>query len=392
MHFKRALQAILIGGLLSWGASDLFAQDYYLYVAAESDDQVHLVHFDGNSQQGSIAETIDVGTWPQENEGPHGLNISPDGNYWFVSIAHGMPYGSLWKYETGTNEYVDEVELGLFPATMDISSSTGLLYIVNFNLHGDMEPSTVSVVEPETMMRLDDIETGIMPHGSRITDDGTRQYHVSMMTDELIEIDTKMLEVSRRLKLGKDANNSAHNMHTGSEMNHSNMDHSEHGDMDHGDAGMDHDSMEHNPVEKPTWADPHPTKPLVYIAGNGSDEILEVDTGKWEVTKRWSSGKAPYNLEVTHDGKLLVVTYKGEGATGIWNLESGQELAKIPNSRKVSHGVTISPDDKFAFISVEGIGGEPGSVDIINLETLQLVDVVETGKQAGGIIFWKMDR
>ena len=334
MHFKRALQAILIGGLLSWGASDLFAQDYYLYVAAESDDQVHLVHFDGNSQQGSIAETIDVGTWPQENEGPHGLNISPDGNYWFVSIAHGMPYGSLWKYETGTNEYVDEVELGLFPATMDISSSTGLLYIVNFNLHGDMEPSTVSVVEPETMMRLDDIETGIMPHGSRITDDGTRQYHVSMMTDELIEIDTKMLEVSRRLKLGKDANNSAHNMHTGSEMNHSNMDHSEHGDMDHGDAGMDHDSMEHNPVEKPTWADPHPTKPLVYIAGNGSDEILEVDTGKWEVTKRWSSGKAPYNLEVTHDGKLLVVTYKGEGATGIWNLESGQELAKILTAEK----------------------------------------------------------
>lgn len=361
------------------GTFGLFAQDYYLYVAAESDDQVHLIHFDGDSQQGKIAETIDVGTWPQENEGPHGLNISPDGEHWFVSIAHGMPYGSLWKYKTGTNEYVDEVELGLFPATMDISSSTGLLYVVNFNLHGDMEPSTVSVVEPETMMRLDDIETGIMPHGSRVTDDGTRQYHVSMMTDELIEIDTKTLEVSRRLKLGKNAGNSQHSMTSSSDINHSNMDHSEHGEM------------KHNPVEKPTWADPHPTKSLVYVAGNGSDEILEVDTKKWEVNKRWNSGKAPYNLEVSHDGKLLVVTYKGEGATGVWDLENGEELAKIPNSRKVSHGVTISPDNKFAFISVEGIGGEPGSVDIINLQTLKRVDVVETGKQAGGIIFWKMD-
>lgn len=379
MHLKRVLQTILIGGCLMWGASDLFAQDYFVYVAAESDDQVHLVHFNGDSQQGEITETIDVGTWPQENEGPHGLIISPDGEHWFVSIAHGMPYGSLWKYTTGTNEFIGEVELGLFPATMDISSSTGLLYVVNFNLHGDMEPSTVSVVEPESMMRLDDIKTGIMPHGSRITDDGTRQYHVSMMTDELIEINTERLEVSRRLKLGKNADLSGHSMAATSDMDHSMMNHS------------GHDNMDHNPVEKPTWADPHPTKPLVYVAGNGSDEILEVDTNTWEVTDRWDTGKAPYNLEVTHDGKLLVVTYKGEGATGIWDLEKGEELAKIPNSRKVSHGVTISPDDRFAFISVEGIGGEPGSVDIINLQTLERVDIVETGKQAGGIIFWKME-
>jgi len=375
MHFKRVLQAILIGMFLIWGTSDLFAQEYYVYVAAESDDQVHLIHFDGKSQQGKISETIDVGTWPQENEGPHGLNISPDGEYWFVSIAHGMPYGSLWKYKTGTNELIDKVELGLFPATMDISSTTGLLYVVNFNLHGDMEPSTVSVVEPESMMRLDDIKTGIMPHGSRITDDGTRQYHVSMMTDELIEIDTKTLEVSRRLKLGKD-NGDQHGMSAGSHMDH--------GEMNHGD-------MSHNPIEKPTWADPHPTKPIVYVAGNGSDEILEINTEQWKITNRWNTGKAPYNLEVSNDGKLLVVTYKGAGATGVWDLDEGKELAKIPNNRKVSHGVTLSPDNKFAFISVEGIGGEPGSVDIINLKTLKRVDVVETGKQAGGIIFWKME-
>jgi hypothetical protein len=40
---------------------------------------------------------------------------------------------------------------------------------------------------------------------------------------------------------------------------------------------------------------------------------------------------------------------------------------------------------------VEGIGGEPGSVDIINLESMGLVDVVEIGKQASGITFWKTE-
>lgn len=374
MPLKRVMQVLVVLGILFTGIPDTFAQSYYVYVAAESDDQVHLVHFDAETEQGTIKETIEVGTWPQENEGPHGLTVSPDGKHWFVSIAHGIPYGKLWKYTTGSNEFVGEVELGMFPASMEISSITGLLYVVNFNLHGDMEPSTVSVVEPEAMIRLADIDTGIMPHGSRINSAGTRQYHVSMMTDELIEINTETLEVQRRLKLsGKKMN---HKMSANADMDHSQTDHSE---------------MKHKPVEKPTWADPHPHKPVVYVAANGSNEVLEIDTQKWEVTQRWKSGKAPYNLEVSHDGKLLVVTYKGEGATGIWDLESGKELAKISNSRKVSHGVAISSDNKYAFISVEGIGGEPGSVDIINLKNLERVDVVETGKQAGGIIFWKQE-
>ena len=47
-------------------------------------------------------------------------------------------------------------------------------------------------------------------------------------------------------------------------------------------------------------------------------------------------------------------------------------------------------DSKYAFISVEGVGGEPGTVDIINLETLNLISSVNTGKQAGGIAFWKI--
>ncbi len=140
---------------------------------------------------------------------------------------------------------------------------------------------------------------------------------------------------------------------------------------------------------KPTWADPHPTQPKVYVAGNGSDEILEVDTKAWKVTRRFKSGKAPYNLEVSNNGKWLVATYKGEGATGVWDLETGREVAKIANSRKVTHGVTISPDNRYAFISVEGIGGEAGSVEVVDLQSRKRVEVIDVGKQAGGIIYWK---
>jgi len=353
-----------------------FAQQYYMYVAAESDDEVSLVKFDADRQSGEIVSTVEVGVFPAETEGPHGITVSPDGNYWFVSIAHGMPFGQVWKYETGTNELAGKVEVGMFPASMEISSSTGLLYLVNFNLHGDMEPSTVSVIEPNSMTRLVDIPVGIMPHGSRISSDGNKQYHVSMMTDELLEIDTQDMEVSRRFNLKKGEKNMM----------------AEHGE-DH--AGMDHSKgMSHpKPVVKPTWADPHPSDPYVYVAGNGSDEIIEINTSTWEITRRFYAGKgnAPYNLEVSADGNLLVASYKSGAKTGIWNLNTGAEVAEIPNSRRVSHGVAISPDSRYAFISVEGIGGEPGSVDVVDLENHEVVAVIETGKQAGGIYFWKME-
>ncbi len=350
-----------------------FAQDYYLYVAAESEDEVHLIHFDADSKQATIAETIFVGRLPTEIDGPHGLTVSPDGKYWFVSIAHGNPYGWLAKYETETNQLVGTTELGMFPATMEISEKTGLLYIVNFDLHGPMQPSTVMVVDPDEMEVLSEIDTGIMPHGSRNSPNGSFNYHVSMMSDELIEVNTVSMEVERTLKLSESE-----------KMDHSMMDHSSMGHE------MMETSMHHNPVEKPTWADPHPSKPFVYVAANGSDEIIEVETNSWEITRRFETGKAPYNLEVSENGKYLVASYKGEGSTGIWDLESGEELAKLANTRRISHGVTISPDSRFAFISVEGIGGEPGSVDVIDLESLEVVDFVETGKQAGGIYFWKM--
>ena len=232
------------------------------------------------------------------------------------------------------------------------------------------------------------------------------KYHVSMMSDELIEVDTYGFKISRTLSLkapmkSDAAGNHEHEQHspmttqdleaelkamegTGGRMGWmKEMNSSEPTTKDN------HHSMQHHaPTIKPTWADPHPNGQWVYVAGNGSDEIIEIDIEKWTISRRFTTGKSPYNLEVSPNGKYLVSSLKGAGATSIIDLQRGVELARIPNSRKVSHGVAISPDSKYAFISVEGIGGEPGSVDVISIETQELVSFVETGKQAGGISFF----
>jgi DNA-binding beta-propeller fold protein YncE len=55
------------------------------------------------------------------------------------------------------------------------------------------------------------------------------------------------------------------------------------------------------------------------------------------------------------------------------------------------HGVTISPDSRYAFVSSEGVGAQPGKVDVIDLAARAKVGTVDVGQQASGIAFWKME-
>ena len=130
---------------------------------------------------------------------------------------------------------------------------------------------------------------------------------------------------------------------------------------------------------------------MVYVAGNNSNVIYEVDVAKWEITRRFENTTAgPYNLDVTADGRLLVATYKKSAAIGIWDLTSGKEVANIKTTRTIPHGVVISPDSNYAFVTLEGVGGEPGTVEVYDLATLSRAATVDVGKQAGGLAFWKI--
>ncbi len=378
--FARLLTPALSAAFAFAPAAPAFSEDpappkrnYFVYVCAESDDTVHLLRY-GPGGLDEVDE-ITVGSFPTETEGPHGIRISPDGRHWYLSIAHGMPFGSLHKYETGTNEWLGDATLGMFPATMDISPSTGLLYVVNFNLHGDMEPSTISVVETGTMIEVATIATGVMPHGARADRSGSRIYSVNMMDDELVEVDTARFEIARRLPLGTDP----HAGHTG--MAHSAMD--DGGDM----GGM------RMPVVKPTWATSPTPAGKVYVAGNGDSAIYEVDLDDWNISRRFDAGPGenPYNLEATSDGGVLVATNKSGSKVVFWDLDSGEVIAAPETTRRVPHGVVVSDDDRYAFVTLEGVGGEPGTLEVYDIGAATRVADIAVGKQAGGIAFWKAE-
>jgi DNA-binding beta-propeller fold protein YncE len=334
------------------------APDYLVWVASEATDRIALIRF--GKAGARVERDFEIGLLPTDPDGPHGLAVSPDGRFLFISTAHGQPFGFLWKIEAATAKVVGRVELGNFPATLQITPDGAYAYVVNFNVYGDMVPSSVSIVSTDDMLEVGRVTTCTMPHGSRINPQGTKQYSACMMDDQVVEIDTRTFGVSRRFSVAKDEH-------------HSPL------------------PTPHAPSCSPTWAQPSVDGTRVYVACNKSNEILEIDVASWTLARRIPAGDGAYNLAVTHDGRLLLATNKRGQSVSIFELASGKETARIATKRRVVHGVVVSPDDRYAFVSVEGIGAQPGTVEVLDLAARTSVAAVDVGQMAGGIDFWKTE-
>jgi len=353
-------------------------KDYLVYVLSEAADKISLVRFGPKGAR--VEREIVTGEMPVDLDGPHGIALSPDRQFYYVSIAHGRPFGSVWKYSTKDNSLIGKTTLGLFPATLDVTPDGNFLFVVNFNLHGDMTPSSVSVVSTQTMTEVARIKTCTMPHGSRFNAQGTKHYSACMMDDMLVEIDTRSLKVARHFivtknkeqgLIGPPATPSTHMTH-----------------------GAGHGVEPPKPDDKscsPTWAEPSVDGSSIYVACNASSEIVEISVSKWEVVRRIPARAGVYNLDVTHDGRRLLATNKRDQSVSIYDLKDGRELARLQTKRRILHGVVVSPDDRYAFVTVEAVGSEAGTVEMIDIGKLEIVATVDVAPGAAGIDFYRTE-
>ena len=312
---------------------------------------------------------------PNDIDGPHGLAVAPDGQSYFVTFAHGQPNGTLWRLATSDDRPLGHVTLGMFPATAQVTPDGEFAFVVNFNLHGDRVPSSVSVVATDGMLEVARIPTCLMPHGSRINAQGTKHYSACMMDDTLVEIDTRTLKVARHFTVTK-----------GSERRRLGRA----GDTTRRDprrarrtrrraaAGGQHRVLAHMGAALDRW--PARLRGVQRVERDRGDRRGDVVAGAAD-----ARGTGVYNLAVTHDGRRLLATNRRGQSVSVIDIATGAELARVPTRRRVVHGVVVSPDDRYAFVSVEGIAAEPGTVEVLDLTSLRVVATADVPPQAGGI-------
>ena len=371
----RALKAVLLAGLL--GPAALVAQGadpgYRVGIVSESGDIVTWLRPGAASLVPD--RVVPVGIMPADIDGPHNLAVAPDSRFYYMSIAHGTPYGSLWKMDARSDTLVGRAPLEMFPTTIGLTPDGELAFVANSDFHGDHpRVNLVSVVHTPTMTTITHLPACDMPHGVKSNHAGTLVYISCMNSDELLEIEVATLRIVRRGSTG-----------AGHDMNAM--------------AGMDHGAAGHaNPAPAasapapagaescaPTFVTVSPDDRTLYAACNHGNSVQVWDAASFTRVKEIPVGTGAYNIEPSGDGQWLIVTNKKAQSFSLIDARTLAEVARVPTTKKIVHGVAFSPDGRYAFISQESIGADPGAVDMFDLTTRKTVATVPVPAQPTGI-------
>jgi DNA-binding beta-propeller fold protein YncE len=62
-----------------------------------------------------------------------------------------------------------------------------------------------------------------------------------------------------------------------------------------------------------------------------------------------------------------------------------KEVARIATTKPIVHGVAWSPDGRYAYISQESVGADPGAVDMVDIAARRVVATIPLPAQPTGI-------
>jgi YVTN family beta-propeller protein len=353
--------AVLIGGLTAAQAP----APYRILVSSESGDIVTQLAWNGTSL--TTVKVVPVGVMPADIDGPHNVAIAPDGRYWYVTIAHGTPYGTLWKLAVDGDTVIGKAPLEMFPTTIGLTPDGELAFVANSDFHGD-HPRTnvVTVVYTPTMKALTNLAACDMPHGVKVNHAGTLVYVSCMNSDEILEIDRQSFRIERRHRTGEGSAPQMAGMHGSPAATASTA------------PGTAHDCA-------PTFVSVSPDDRRLYVACNHGNTLQVLDATTLEAVREIPVGAGAYNVEPSADGRWVIVTNKKGQSVSLVDAATLTEVARVPTSKKLPHGVAYSPDGRWAFISVESVGADPGAVDVIDLTTRARVASAAVPLQPTGI-------
>lgn len=360
--------------LLAPGRAAAQAPAYRVGVTSESGDIVTWLRprSDGTLERDRV---VAVDPRPPEIDGPHNITVAPDQRSYYVSMAHGTPWGTLWRLDARTDRVLGTAQAELYPTTIALTPDGEFAFVANSDFFGDRpRVNPVTIVHTPTMTTIAQLTTCDMPHGVRANRAGSTVWISCMHSDELVAIDVASLAITHRIRLGAGHAAAA--------------EHAAHASQDGAGAT----------ATAPTPAGPDLTRPCAatYVALSPDDARLYVACNAagtlqvWDAVTRGflgevATGAGAYNVEASPDGRLVIVTNKKDRSISVIDAITLTELRRLPVTKPVVHGVVFAPDGRHAYVSQESVGADPGAVDTIDLTTLSVTGSVPIPAQPTGL-------
>lgn len=362
---------------------------YKVAVTSESGDIVTWV----TPGAGTLAQdrVVPVGVMPADIDGPHNITMSPDRKSYYVSIAHGTPFGTLWRYDAATDTVIGRANVEFYPTTIALTPDGELAFVANSDFHGDRpRVNMLSIVHTPTMTKITDLPVCDMPHGVKVTRDGLKVWVTCMHDDEILEVDVGTFSIVRRAKVGTGGGMAGMDHGAMPAMNHSG----------HGAPGATAPMPSKAPAGpvaspaprpgecSPTFISLSADDRQLFVACNYGNSVQVWDAASLTMLKEIPVGKGAYNVEPSPDGKWIIATNKKDQSVSVIDRATLTVKTVIPTTKKIVHGVGYSPDSRYAFITAESIGADPGSLDMIDLSTMTKVATLPLPAQPTGVTVW----
>jgi DNA-binding beta-propeller fold protein YncE len=320
-----------------------------LFVTSGATDEVLML----DASDGTILQRITTDRRRDEVDEPHGIVVSPDRRFWYVTLSHGEP--SLWKYELPSNRLVGRLDLGTFGAArIGVTPSGGRSFIPDYYRSGQGQISGLAVVELFDLIIVDRPTVCPAPHDAQVDPAGARVAIACSLSDEVVILDVATLEELSRFYV----------------------------DDQPGQPG--------SPAFKPLnllWS---PSGDTLYVALHAAGELRAFDAAG-NVLGSVPVGAGPAQIALTRDGRTLVTANRVDGSASIVDLPAFVERVRVPLLRPHPHGIVLDDADSTAYVSYEGDTSGMGGVVALSILDAGIVWTAEAGGYTLGIAYVPAD-
>jgi len=395
MTFPNAMRLLsalfLTATLFVLSAGPLLAQDTaeerdLLYVANQGEASVAII--DMASQE--VIETVDLTALGfSANASPHHVIAEPDGSAWYVSL---ISENTVLKFNA-ENELVDRASMEA-PGLLSLHPTERTLFIAH-SMMAVNPPQRIGIAPRDDLGALEQVEVFFdRPHAITVTPDGSFVYVGSLATNQLISVDAESLRgdllaldgpphVLVQLATSPDGQQVAG---TGQLTGRLLL-------FDVGAEGQltltDQVAVGAQPWH-PTYS---PDGSRIYVPNKQANTVSVVDTEQRTVTHtiEHDAFAEPHGTALSADGRYLYVSNNHQRGKMDHMM---QDMSSMGGSND-THGHHRDHDDRGERSAQsdhdsheghsESSGERPGTIAVIDTETLEVVRVIEVGVYPTGI-------
>lgn len=329
------------------------------YVTNQGEDLTAVIDLDRNR----IARYIATGT---ENpdlappKAPHNVAVDWQNQYYYVNLIAG---NALLKYTVADNSPAGSVTTGLHsPAQVALSQHGDTAYVTNF----EESRTNITIVHTPTMTAVADIGSPAMlkPHGVSITPDFRHVLVMNSFSDNITIVRTSDNTIVKTVPVSG--------------------------------------SVPALPIGylfrfEPYQAAISPDSKFAFITCRKSGEVRVLDIDQMTIIDSIAVGSTPLIPAITPGGEFVFVANRNSNSLSAINTATRQVEYTIENVGVEPHGVAVSKDGKYVYVSCENLaisdpphhptvgGKKAGIVKAVDIAQRAVVASLEVGNFGSGM-------